>query len=510
LWSQPAQRPGGGELPFPTGHVFPLLRHCQIGVVDSFDLYERVTQGSPHSFFLEHDDMQGGVPRRYAYLGSSPSGIITGKGRLTHVGSPAVPEPGTQITQPPFEYLGELFGGPSFPMAQKILPFQGGMIGCLSYDLARSFELIPEFALDDVKFPDVYGMLVETFVVVDQESPGVWFVFAPSPQRVVGEPWDRLYREGMEKLAELESKLKDPGTSRIDRNQAKICPRIYAEQSAQAYQDRVRLCQEFIAAGDIYQANVSHRFRVEDLTRQFPSPAQAGAALFREIRQSNPSPHSAFLVLDSDVIVCNSPERLVRLTDRHADMRPIAGTRPRGTSVTLDRLLAEELVSNPKERAEHLMLVDLVRNDLGRVCEYGTVRVDEFMTVERYSHVMHLVSNVSGRMKETVSPWELIRAVFPGGTISGVPKVHCMELIERLEPVRRGLYTGSIGFMGWNGNMDWNIVIRSLLLREDRGYLQVGAGIVADSVPEREYEETIHKAQAFFRVLGKEFQGKVS
>lgn len=438
-------------------------------------------------------------------MGSAPYGIIAGTGAVT-----SVRLSGTQarIPQSPWEYLSELFDLQPFQGAHKILPFQGGMIGCLSYDLARAFESFPEQACDDLNFPDVYALLVETFVVVDQACPGVWLVFAPSPQRVAGEPWDQLYREGMTKLSELEAKLTDPEIRTSDRIPHNFSPRFFGEQSAEEYQDRVRACQELIAAGDIYQANISHRFRIEGLTTGFSSVAQAGAALFRDIRLSNPSPHSAFIVMDSEVIVCNSPERLVRLTDGFVDMRPIAGTRPRGESVTRDRQFAEELVSNPKERAEHLMLVDLARNDLGRVCRYGTVRVEEFMTVERYSHVMHLVSNVSGQVKESVSPWDVIRAVFPGGTISGVPKVHCMELIERLEPVRRGLYTGSIGYIGWNGNMDWNIVIRSLLLRETCGYLQVGAGIVADSVPEREYEETIHKAQAFFRVLGKGSSGK--
>jgi len=276
---------------------------------------------------------------------------------------------------------------------------------------------------------------------------------------------------------------------------------IHGGQSASEYQDRVRECQQFIAEGDIYQANLSHRFRVEGFHKHFSSQAQAGAAVYRQLRRVNPSPHSAFLVLESDVIVCNSPERLVRLSGDYADMRPIAGTRPRGRETVEDRRLAEDLLADPKERAEHLMLVDLVRNDLGRVCSYGSIRVDEFMTVERYSHVMHLVSHVLGRLREHDNGFDLIRAVFPGGTITGVPKIHCMELIERLEPVRRGLYTGSIGFIGWNGSMDLNIAIRTLLLSQDCGYLQVGAGIVADSEPGREYEETLHKAQAFFHVL---------
>jgi len=509
LRTLPLHTPGGSQIPNPSDQIFPLVRHCQVEVLDAFDLYEQVAKGTTHSFFLEHDDRQGGFPRRYAYIGSAPYSIITGKGKVTNVWSQKSPEAQKQLRQSPVEYLWELFRAQSFPVAPKILPFQGGLVGCLSYDLARSFESLTASPKDDIHFPDVYGLLVETFVVVDQESPGIWLVFAPSPQRLMEEGWDQLYREGMNTLSDLESRLQQPSPLRRQSSQPVFSPYILSEQSATEYQDRVRACQEFIAAGDIYQANISHRFRIEELAKEFPSAVQAGAALFRKIRRNNPSPHSAFFVLDSDVIVCNSPERLVRLIGRHVDMRPIAGTRPRGDSTALDRQLAEELVSNPKERAEHLMLVDLARNDLGRVCKYGTVQVNELMTVERYSHVMHLVSNVSGQINEAVSPWEVIRAVFPGGTISGVPKVHCMELIDRLEPVCRGLYTGSIGFMGWNGNMDWNIVIRTLLLREACGYLQVGAGIVADSVPEREYEETIHKAKAFFRVLGSKFRGRV-
>ncbi|TLY16159.1 MAG: hypothetical protein E6K69_04590, partial [Nitrospirae bacterium] len=190
-----------------------------------------------------------------------------------------------------------------------------------------------------------------------------------------------------------------------------------------------------------------------------------------------------------------------RLQGRRVDTRPIAGTRPRGRSASEDRQLAEELLTNPKERAEHLMLVDLERNDLGRVCRFGTVRVDEFMVVERYSHVSHIVSNITGAMRDELDGFDLIRAVFPGGTITGVPKIRCMEVIESLEPVRRGPYTGSLGYLSWSGDLDLNIVIRTLVLTDGRGYLQVGAGIVADSDPSREYEETLFKAEALVQAL---------
>ena len=200
-------------------------------------------------------------------------------------------------------------------------------------------------------------------------------------------------------------------------------------------------------------------------------------------------------------LVSSSPERLVRLEGRHVDTRPIAGTRPRGLSVAEDRRLVEELLSNTKERAEHVMLVDLERNDLGRVCRYGTVRVEEFMSVERYSHVSHIVSNVCGDLHPKFDGLDLVRAVFPGGTITGVPKIRCMELIESLEPVRRGPYTGSLGYFSWSGDLDLSIIIRTLVLAGQRGYLQVGAGIVADSDPAREYDETLYKAEALLQAM---------
>ncbi|MEE8124694.1 MAG: anthranilate synthase component I family protein [Nitrospirales bacterium] len=482
----------------PATPQFPLIQHCSVTFADPFELFGRVTGYAPHSFFFEHDVRQGGVSRRFSYLGSNPYRVVKGKGDTFHSSTSGMWE--TQSGDP-FSCLQRLLTdrppvvSPSFP------PFSGGAVGCLSYDLARTFEVLPERAEDDLRFPDLYFFFVELFVVVDHQTPGAWLVFAPSPDRVGSESWDHLYREGQMRLADLQAKVMAEDRVLEVGKGDRFSIRIDGEQSSSEYKNRVRECQDFIAAGDIYQANVSHRFRVEGITQFFQSQAEAGATLYRHLRHVNPSPHSAFLVLESETIVCNSPERLVRLWNGQVDMRPIAGTRPRGAETSGDRRLAEDLLSSPKERAEHLMLVDLARNDLGRVCDFGTVRVDELMTVERYSHVMHLVSQVSGRLRDQSNGFDLIRATFPGGTITGVPKIHCMELIERLEPVRRGVYTGSIGFIGWNGNMDFNIAIRTLLLTANHGFLQVGAGIVADSDPGREYEETLHKAEAFFHVL---------
>ena len=494
----PTQNEGKTDLPLSSNPVFPLIQSCTADFEDPFELYGRVTQYAPHSFFIEHDSHDGSTSRRFSYLGYDPYRVIRGKGSLVQTYKTGVWE---EHESDPFSFLKRHLGDLSSGTRSSFLPFLGGAIGCFSYDLARTFEVLPDHAQDDLQFPDIYVLFVEAFVVVDHHASTLWLVYSPSPERLVNENFEDLQEEGRSRLLNLKAKLQSVDHS-VDREKpGPFSLHIREGQSASDYRDRVRECQQFISAGDIYQANLSHRFQVEGITDQFSSQAQAGATLYRQLRRMNPSPHSAFLVLESDVIVCNSPERLVRLSHDYADMRPIAGTRPRGGGMAEDRHLAEELLSSNKERAEHLMLVDLVRNDLGRVCRYGSIRVDELMTVERYSHVMHLVSHVLGRLRENCNAFDLIRAVFPGGTITGVPKIHCMELIERLEPVRRGMYTGSIGFIGWNGNVDLNIVIRTLLLSKNYGYLQVGAGIVADSDPTREYEETLHKAQAFFHVL---------
>ena len=447
---------------------------------------------------MEHDAVQEGVVRRFSYLGCDPYRVVRGKGHTYETVS--VDKKEKRIGDP-FAFLQHTFAGQLAGSWPHLPPFQGGAIGCFSYDLVRRFEVLPECLRDDLHFPDLYFLFVEMFVIVDHHAPGAWLIFAPSPDRLAAESWDHLYREGQARLSDLHAKIMIPENPPTRMPSVMSSLRIEGEQSSLEYMDRVRACQHFIAAGDIYQANLSHRFRVEGVTHGFESQAEAGADVYRQLRKVNPSPHSAFLVLESDVIVCNSPERLVRLSEGCADMRPIAGTRPRGIGPQDDRRLAEDLLSCPKERAEHLMLVDLARNDLGRVCDYGSVRVNELMTVERYSHVMHMVSQVSGRLRDSYHGFDLIRATFPGGTITGVPKVHCMELIEQLEPVRRGIYTGSIGFIGWNGNLDLNIAIRTLLLTAGQGFLQVGAGIVADSDPDREYQETLQKAEAFFQVL---------
>lgn len=298
-------------------------------------------------------------------------------------------------------------------------------------------------------------------------------------------------------MAELERALDAPDEKRSG---SPLIPHdIQATQSETEYVQRVRQCQAFIRAGDIYQANLSHRFSVE-LNPTEPVHV-VGQHLYHRLREVNPSPFSGLFLTEHLALVSSSPERLVRVAGNHVDTRPIAGTRPRGRTAVEDHEFMDTLRIDEKERAEHVMLVDLARNDLGRVCDYGSVHVDEFMTIEQYSHVAHLVSEVSGTLKPSCTTLDLIRSVFPGGTITGAPKIRCMEIIEELEPVRRGPYTGSLGYLSWTGDVDFNIIIRTMVVTQQRAYLQVGAGIVADSHPHREYQETLYKAQALIEAV---------
>lgn len=463
-----------------------------------FELYRLIASPSQPSFLLDSGKGTNGGAR-YSFLGSSPFSVLTGRqgqaSLRTHEGREC-------SSKDPFGSLCRLFAGPQIKPPQGLPPFWGGAVGYLSYDLVRDFETLPSIAKDDLLLPHLQFGLYDIITAVDHQTDRLQIIFCPPMERFLGEPRENLYREGLDQLTEWEARLSGRPSPLNDLpfiDQMAFHP----DQTRDTYLDRVRRCQEYIAAGDIYQANLSHRF-----TLQPPSAYNDGTdrqpyeqELYRRLQAVNPSPFSGLMHFDNVTLISSSPERLVRLHDRQADTRPIAGTRPRGLDARDDQRLIGELLANEKERAEHLMLVDLERNDLGRVCQFGSVQVDEFMAIEQYSHVSHIVSNISGTLRPDATPFDLIQALFPGGTITGVPKIRCMEIIEELEPVRRGPYTGSFGYIGWNGDLDLNIVIRTLVWCGGRGYLQVGAGIVADSDPAKEYEETLQKAQAFFSAL---------
>ena len=401
----------------------------------------------------------------------------------------------------PLPALFELIGPSLPPPAPELPPFLGGAVGCLSYDLIRQLESLPNLTMDDLFFPDMTFLFFDLMAAVDHPTQTLHLVYSPPPQRLASEPHDALLQEGKHRLTELEWRLTHSTLEECEQARIHPPPTIHPDQSQADYIRQVEQCQSFIRAGDIYQANLSHRFTIHHSSTAGDSHGQRGTTLFQRLRRVNPSPFSGLLVLDDFTLASSSPERLVQLTGNHASTRPIAGTHPRGLTPKTDDALREQLWKDGKERAEHLMLVDLARNDLGRVCQYGTIRVEEFMTLEQYSHVTHLVSEVQGRLRSPLSGLDLIQAVFPGGTITGAPKIRCMEIIEELEPVRRGPYTGALGYISRTGDLDLNILIRTVCFTKNEAYLQVGAGIVADSSPNREYEETLHKAQALFQAL---------
>jgi para-aminobenzoate synthetase component I len=357
------------------------------------------------------------------------------------------------------------------------LPFHGGWLGWLGYDLAREIEELPDRNRVTLPFPVAYWYEPETFVIADHQQQRLWLAAS-----------DRVDLDKYEGLLSFSPafSFRNPHSS----------PLVFQSDRAD-YEAAVKKALQYIQAGDIFQANLSLRFQT--------TTTADGWQIYRALQKINPSPFASYWRTPWGEVVSCSPERLVKLENGIASTRPIAGTRARGANQKLDEALAQELLTNTKERAEHIMLVDLERNDLGRVCLYGSVEVDELLTIERYSHVMHLVSNVKGRLDPRYDAIDLIRALFPGGTITGCPKVRCLEIIEELEPTRRSLFYGSCGYLDTRGHLDLNILIRTLLMSPtgegNRVWGQVGAGIVADSDPEKEWFESLQKAEAQLKAL---------
>ena len=358
------------------------------------------------------------------------------------------------------------------------LPFTGGYLGWLGYDLAWEIERLPYTKPDTLPFPVAFWYEPSSFAVIDHQTENIWL--AASDRNELTELCDRLKKEPPQK------------------NQTLFPPsagtKFTCKPDQQGYEAMVNKAKEHIYAGDIFQANLSMRYG-------YPWDSD-GWQLYRHLQKINPSPFASYWRTTWGEVISVSPERLVSLRDRHAETRPIAGTRPRGKDQQQDLEFERELLACTKEQAEHIMLVDLERNDLGRVCEWGSVKVDELLAIERYSHVMHLVSNVVGTLRCDRNFVDLIRATFPGGTITGCPKVRCMEIVEKLEPQRRSLFYGSCGYIDRRGHIDLNILIRTLLKVDDHIWGQVGAGIVADSICDREWHESLQKAQAQLAALG--------
>jgi len=400
----------------------------------------------------------------------------------------------------PLDILGKLLEGFKIEKPEWV-SFAGGAVGFFGYDVKNYIEELPAQAVDDLKLPDCLFGFYDAGVLQDTISGKTW-VFG------VGFAWEKdtmgCARERAEKFFDKFCTPSKWGGEVVAPKEVmqrgregnleglKFCT-LSSTHSREKYVKMIKRAKEYIAAGDIYQANLSQRIEAE-----FKGDS---ICLYEVLKLINPSPFACFFDVGDFTIVSSSPERLVRVRGRIVETRPIAGTKPRGRDEYEEACFERELALSPKERAEHVMILDMARNDIGRVCRYGTVYPDEIMVHEKYSHVIHIVSNVRGILRDEVSNVDVVKAVFPAASITGVPKVRCMEIIDELEPVRRGIYTGSFGWLGFCGNMDLNILIRTILLKASKAYLQVGGGVVADSDPHAEYEETIHKAKALINAI---------
>ncbi|MHB8843832.1 MAG: anthranilate synthase component I family protein [Nitrospirota bacterium] len=443
---------------------------------------------------------------RCSYVTADPYMIFRSRGDTVDLHWTVAPKGkyGTRASmkRKPLHKLRELMANYRTARLDGLPPFTGGAVGFFSYEFVHQFERLPRNAQDDLGIPESCFLFVDLVAAFDHIENKAWLIVNPGARgqemgfrKPEPDQWGRLYDEAVERLKAvapmLSSANERPAVSG-SRTPLRLDPYLTQE----TFESMVRRCKEYIAAGDIYQANLSQRFST-------PAAGLDPLRLYEVLREVNPSPFAAYAEFGDLTIVSSSPERLVRLNGRIADTRPIAGTRRRGRDFDETAALSLELLTNEKERAEHIMLLDLERNDLGKVCSYGTVSVDELMVVEDYSHVIHIVSNVRGELAPGRDGFDLIRAAFPGGTITGVPKVRCMEIIDELEPVARGPYTGSLGYIANTGDLDLNIIIRTFVIKDGIAYVQTGAGIVADSDPSREYAETLEKAEALAKALEK-------
>jgi anthranilate synthase component 1/para-aminobenzoate synthetase component 1 len=374
--------------------------------------------------------------------------------------------------------------------------FWGGWVGYIAYEAGTSFENLPWRRHNDLGLPDAWFMQVDRLLLYDHETKLLKYIIAVQSQDDATK-YEYFVEEIKNFWKQIDAVLSSGNVFDEESVTAPVpnlpSNGLHSNLSPKEYMDRVRQAKVYISEGDVYQANIAQRFETG-----FDGDS---LELYLRLRAINPSPFSGYLRFHDFTIVSSSPERLIRVQDRLLETRPIAGTRPRGDDPEKDRTLALELLLNEKERAEHLMLVDLERNDMGRVCEVGSVQVTSLMFLERYSHVSHIVSNIKGWLRSKTTVLELLKAVFPGGTITGCPKIRCMEIIRELEPSDRGPYSGSFGYIGFSRQMDLNIIIRTILVKDGKAWFHVGAGIVADSDPKQEYQETLDKAAAMTHVL---------
>jgi anthranilate synthase component 1 len=483
------------ELEAQSGNVVPVVRSVLADLQTPVGAFLRIAGSAPYAFLLE--SIEGGERvARYSFLGSNPWMVARGRGGETIVEMDGRSEVRRQNA---VEFLREYFAGKKLARRSGLAPLAGGAVGYLAYDAARWFE--PVLDVNGNAQPpgtnDAVWMFFRTIVAFDRVRQQMEITSVVFADEAEGDR-DRLrelYERAVEKTAEIEGDLAKDSMPIPTRRQHSGNPALEFQSNwpRKDFEAAVDSVKEYILAGDCYQAVIA---------QQFARPTSADPiSIYRALRSTNPSPYMYFLRLGAETIIGASPEMLVRCHDHGLDYRPIAGTRKRGATEAEDAELGEEMRNDEKEVAEHTMLVDLGRNDLGRVSDYGSVKVEELMTVERYSHVQHLVTSLHSRLRDDLDRFGALAACFPAGTVTGAPKIRAMEIIRELEPAHRGVYAGAILYVDYADNLDSCIAIRTIDLRDGVATVQAGAGIVADSIPEREYEECLNKARALFRAI---------
>ncbi|MER0445076.1 anthranilate synthase component I [Streptomyces sp. Edi4] len=471
--------------------VIPVHRRLLADGDTPVGLYRKLAGERPGTFLLESADR--GTWSRYSFVGVRSAATLTARDGEAHwIGTPPVGVPTSGDPLAALKATVEALHTPR-DLAAGMPPFTGGMVGYLGYDIVRRLEKIREHGRDDLQLPELTMLLTSDLAVLDHWDGSVLLIANAINHNDLDTGVDEAYADAVARLDAMEADLAKPVEYAPVALPASELPAYTALWGGRDYQGAVEDIKERVRAGEAFQVVPSQRFE---------TPCAASALdVYRVLRATNPSPYMYLFRFDGFDVVGSSPEALVKVEDGRAMVHPIAGTRPRGATPQRDQALADELLADPKERAEHLMLVDLGRNDLGRVCEPGSVEVVDFMSIERYSHVMHIVSTVTGRVAEGRTAFDVLTACFPAGTLSGAPKPRAMQIIEELEPSRRGLYGGCVGYLDFAGDSDTAIAIRTALLRDGTAYVQAGAGVVADSDPVAEDEECRNKAAAVLRAV---------
>ncbi len=471
------------------GNLIPVYKEIVADLDTPVSAYMKI-RGGDYSFLLE--SVEGGEKwARYCFLGCDPSLIVRTKGNTFSIQENGKEETGE--VDDPLSVIKKILAKYRPVPEEGLPPFTGGAVGFIGYDMVRYFEKLPDQTTDDLDVPDSLFVITDTLLIFDNVSHTIKIV---SNAFVEDDDLDGLYARTLKKIECLEDKLRAnvPIAKQAKLNNANTgVDYIESNFEEKAFKEAVLKIKQYIVEGDAIQVVLSQRLKCSISEDPFD--------IYRALRTVNPSPYMYFLKFGDLQVVGSSPEILVRLEDDKVEVRPIAGTRKRGQNEAEDCALEKDLLQDEKELAEHIMLVDLGRNDLGRIAQTSTVEVNEQFIIERYSHVMHIVSNVRGLLKPGLDCFDVLKATFPAGTLSGAPKIRAMEIIDELEPTRRGLYGGTVGYISFSGNLDTAIAIRTLLIKDNIAYLGVGAGIVADSVPDNEFEETMNKGKALLKAI---------